>query len=36
MLCRAAGLHRQAEPESGEETRSDWHVKASRLEAARR
>lgn len=35
MLCRAAGLHRQAEAESGEETRSDWHVKVGRLEAVR-
>lgn len=36
MLWRAAGLSRQAEAESRKETRSDWHVKAGTLEAARR
>lgn len=35
MLCWAAGLCRQAEAELGEETRSNWHVKAGRLETAR-
>lgn len=35
VLCRAAERSRQAEAESGEETRSDWHVKAGRLEAVR-
>lgn len=35
MLCWAAGLFRQAEAELGEETRSNWHVKAGRLETAR-
>lgn len=35
MPCQAAGLRRRAEPESGEETRSNWHVWAGRLEAAR-
>lgn len=36
MLCQAAGLCKRAEPESREETGSDWHVRAGRLEAARR